>query len=159
LTAALIAASCLAAGSCSSSGSNNDKFMGTWTFDTGSITGTNCTGLSTVSLQGETLTLTKGTMSDLSSTLMSSFGTCTLNLNVMGTVASATAGQTCIFTVAALGGLQVTFGVDSWTVTTTDGMSMTTAATASGQGLASGCTLSLIGAGTKHAGSDAGAGG
>ena len=127
--------------------------MGTWTFDSGSITGTGCTGLSTVNLQGETLTLMKGTMSDLTSTLMSSsFGTCTLNLDVMGTTASATAGQTCMFTVAALGGLQVTFSVSSWTVTTTDGVSMTTAATAMGQGLATGCTLSLTGAGSKHGG-------
>lgn len=133
--------------------------MGTWTFDSGMIMGTGCTGLQPVNLQGETLTLTKGTMSDLSSTLMSSFGNCTLNLNVMGTVASATAGQMCTFTVAALGGLQVMFSVSSWTVTTTDGKTMTTAATAMGQGLAAGCTLSLTGTGTKHSGSDAGAGG
>lgn len=151
-------AACLSVGSCSSSTNNNDKFMGTWTFDSGSISGTGCTGLQTVDLTGETLTLMKGTMSDLVSTLQSSFGTCTLNLDVGGNVASAVAGQSCAFTVAALNGLQVMFTVSSWTVTTANGMSMTTAATAMGQGLAAGCTLSLSGAATKHA-ADAGTGG
>jgi hypothetical protein len=156
-----MAAACLAAGSCSSSTNNNDKFTGAWTFDSGSITGTGCTGLQTVDLQGETLTLMKGTTSDLVSTLTSaSFGTCTLNLSVDGTVASATPGQKCMFMVSALGGLTVTFDVTTWTVTTTNGTSMTTAATATGEGLAAGCTISLTGAGTKHtAGADASTGG
>jgi hypothetical protein len=133
--------------------------MGTWTFDSGMVTGNGCTGLQTVDLQGETLTLSKGTMSDLVSTLQSSsFGTCTLNLDVSGSTASAVAGQKCMFTVAALGGLMITFDISSWTVTTTDGVSMTTSAMATGEGLAAGCTITLTGAGTKHAG-DAGAGG
>lgn len=110
-------------------------------------------------LKGETLSLMKGMTSDLVSTLQSSFGTCMLNLDVSGTVASAVAGQACSFTVTtAVGPLMVTFDVSSWTVTTTDGVSMTTAATAPGQGLASACTLTLSGTGSKHA-ADAGAGG
>jgi hypothetical protein len=117
-------------------------------------------GLTNVNLNGETLTLMKGTTSDLVSTLQSSFGTCTLNLDVMASVASAVTGQSCVFTATtALGPVMVTFDVSSWTVTTADGISMSTAATAAGQGLASGCTIMLSGAGTKHAGADAGAGG
>ena len=158
--APLLAAVSLWAGACSSSGAATDKFMGTWTFDSGTITGTTaCMLPNPVDLKGETLTLVKGMTSDLVSTLQSAFGTCTLNLDVSGSVASAVAGQSCAFTVTTgLGPIMVTFSVSSWTVTTTDGMSMTTAATAIGQGLASSCTLTLSGAGTKHSG-DAGAGG
>ena len=148
----------LAAGSCSTSSSGNDKFIGTWTFDTGTITPTNCQGITPISLVGETLMLAKGTSSDLVSTLQSSFGTCTLNLTVSGTVASADAGQSCMFTVPVAGTpLSFTFNVSSWTVTTTDGVAMTTSAAAAGTGLATGCTISLTGAATKHA-ADASAG-
>jgi len=135
--------------------------MGTWTFNSGTISGTTgCMGLSNVDLTGETLTLAKGTTSDLTSTLqLASLGTCTLNLNISGNVASAVAGQKCMFTAnTTLGPLTVTFDVSSWTVTTTDGVSMSTAAMATGEGIASTCMLTLSGAGTKHA-ADAGAGG
>lgn len=159
--APVAAVACLWAVSCSSSTTHTDNFIGDWTFGSGSsITGTNCMGLSTVSLQGEKLTLAKGTTSDLVSTLQSSsFGTCTLNLNESGTVASAATGQKCTFTVAAIGGLMITFDVTAWTVTTSDGVSMTTAATATGEGLATGCTIMLTGAGTHASGTDASAGG
>ncbi len=153
--APFVAVACLWAASCSSSTNNNDKFMGTWTFDSGSITGTpGCMGVN-VDLTGETLTLIKGTTSDLVSTLQSAFGTCTLSLDVSGNVASAVAGQSCMFTSS---GLALKFDVSSWTVTTANGASMTTAATATGEGIAASCTLTLSGAGTKHA-ADAGTGG
>jgi hypothetical protein len=136
--------------------------MGTWTFDSGAVTpGSGCFGAQPISLTGETLTLTKGSSSDLESTLATSFGTCTLPLDVMSTVASLVGTPPCSFTVPVGGTpVMVTFTVTSWTVTTTDGMTMTTTAAATGQGaLASGCSLTISGSATKHAGADAGAGG
>lgn len=136
--------------------------MGNWTFDSGAVTpGSGCFGAQPISLMGETLTLTKGSGSDLSSTLQTSFGTCTLPLDVMGSVASLVGMPPCSFTVPVGGApVMVTFTVTSWTVTTTDGVTMTTTAAATGQGaLASGCSISISGSATKHSGSDAGTGG
>jgi hypothetical protein len=156
---ALIA--CAAFGGCSSSSNGaTDKFLGNWTFETGTLSAA-CTGLPpfSSSLIGETVTLMKGTSSDLASTLTTSMGTCMLKLTVSGTMATADAGQSCTFNVTA-GGLTVpvTVNINSWTVTTTDGMTMTTNATATGSGgLADGCPVTLGGSATKHAG-DASAG-
>ena len=158
----MIAATCLAASSCSSSSSSNDKFIGTWTFDSGMVTpDSGCLGVAASSLVGQTLTLAKGNSSDLVSTLQSQFGTCSLQLTVMGAVASANPGQSCMFTVPVAGqSLTVTFNVTSWTVTTTDGTTMTTSAAAMGTGLAANCSITLSGSGTKHGnGGDASAGG
>ena len=150
--AVLLLACGLLAGACSTSTSSTDKFVGTWTFDSGTITPTNCQGLGPISLVGETLTLAKGTGSDLVSTLQSSFGTCTLNLTVSGNVADANAGQSCMFNVPVGGTtLTFTFNITSWSVTTTDGVAMTTNATAAGTGLAAACSIALTGAATKHA--------
>ncbi len=140
-------------GCSSSSNSAPDKFVGNWTFSSGSLNAT-CTGLPpfTNDLTGQTLTLTKGMSSDLVSTLTSSLGTCTLKLSVSGTVASAEPAQSCSFNVPVAGtSIAVTVNINTWTVTTTDGMSMTTAATATGSGgLADGCPVTLNGTGTKH---------
>ena len=152
----LLAVACAAFIGCSSSSNSApDKFVGTWTFSSGSLNAT-CNGLPPFmsDLTGQTLTLMKGTSSDLVSTLTSSLGTCTLKLGVSGTVASAEAGQSCNFTVM-VGGLSVpvTVNINTWTVTTNDGVSMTTAATATGSGgVADGCPVTLTGAGTKHEG-------
>jgi hypothetical protein len=157
--AVLLLACGLLAGACSTSTNSADKFVGTWTFDSGTVTPTNCQGLGPVSLVGETLTLAKGTGSDLMSTFQSSFGTCALNLTVSGNAADADAGQTCMFNVPVAGTtLTFTFNVTSWTVTTTNGMAMTTNATAAGTGLAAGCSIALTGSATKHADADASAG-
>jgi hypothetical protein len=155
---------CASVGSCSSSSNGaTDKFIGDWTFDSGMLSA-NCNGLPpfSSSLAGNTLTLIKGTKSDLSSTLTSSMGTCTLDLTVTGTTASADSGQSCTFNVSALGQtVPVTVNINSWTVTTTDGVTMTTAAMATGSGgLANGCPVTLNGSATKHAGgADAATGG
>jgi hypothetical protein len=142
-------------GCSSSSNSAPDKFVGTWTFGSGSLNAM-CNGLPPFmsDLTGQTLTLTKGTSSDLVSTLTSSLGTCTLKLSVSGTVASAEAGQSCSFMVTVGGiAVPVTVNINTWTVTTNDGASMTTAATATGSGgVADGCPVTLNGAGTKHEG-------
>jgi hypothetical protein len=149
---ALVCATLIACSSTSNSGP--DKFVGTWTFDSGQVTpDSGCLGVATSSLTGQTLTLAKGTSADLVSTLMSQFGTCSLQLTVMGTVASANAGQSCMFTVPVAGqSLTVTFNVTSWTVTTTDGVTMTTNAAATGTGLAANCSITLTGTATKHEG-------
>jgi hypothetical protein len=43
--------------------------------------------------------------------------------------------------------------INTWTVTTTDGVSMTTNATATGSGgVADGCPITLTGTATKHEG-------
>ncbi len=160
--AGVLVLACAAFVGCSSSSNGAvDKFIGNWTFDSGTLDA-NCNGLPPFSnnLAGQTLTLMKGTSSDLVSTLASSLGTCTLKLTVSGTVASADPGQSCTFNVP-VGGLSVavTVNINTWTVTTTDGLAMTTGATATGSGgLADGCPVTLSGSGTKHAG-DASAGG
>jgi hypothetical protein len=157
----LLALACAAFIGCSSSANTpTDKFVGTWTFDSGMIMpDSGCLGVPASSLTGQTLTLTKGTTSDLVSTLQSSFGTCSLQLTVMDAVASANPGQSCMFTVPVAGNqLMVTFDVTSWTVTSSNGTMMTTNAAATGTGLAAGCMITLSGAATKHA-TDASAGG
>ncbi len=160
----MLLVACAAASSCSSSTSGaTDKFIGNWTFDSGMLSA-NCSGLPpfSSSLTGNTLSLVKGSKSDLSSTLTSAMGTCTLNLAVSGTTASADPGQSCTFTVNVSGlSVPVTVNIDSWTVTTTDGVTMTTAAMATGSGgVANGCPVMLSGSATKHAGgADAATGG
>jgi hypothetical protein len=49
--------------------------------------------------------------------------TCIINFNIKGTQAVAAPGQTCTIDVATVGALVVT--VDSWTLDTSDGMTMT----------------------------------
>jgi hypothetical protein len=152
---------CASFSGCSSSATTpSDKFIGTWTFDSGSVMpNSGCFGISESSLVGETLTLAKGTSADLQSTLQTQFGTCPLQLTVMDSVASANPGQTCMFTVP-VGGQQVTvtFDITTWTVTSSNGTTMTTAAAATGTGIAASCMISLTGSATKHA-ADASAGG
>jgi hypothetical protein len=150
---------------CSSTGpkAGLDKFVGDWTFDTGALVAS-CAILPTPysnTLTGQTLTLTKGTMSDLVSTLQTTMGTCTLKLTVNGSVASADAGQSCMFNVMVLGNpVAVTVNISTWTVTlnATDPTKMTTSAMAVGSGgLADGCPVTISGAASKH-GADASAG-
>jgi hypothetical protein len=160
--APLLAAACLWAGACSSSTPPSDKFVGTWTFDDGAVTpGSGCFGAQPMSLAGESLTLTKGSSSDLESTLQTMLGTCTLPLNVMGSVASLVGTPSCSFTVPVGGTpVMVTFTVTSWTINSTNGMTLTTTAAATGQGaLAGNCMLAISGNASKHTGSDAGSGG
>jgi hypothetical protein len=146
----------LAAG-CSSTGPKNvDNFVGTWTFSSGTFQATCPPPIPPYSndLTGQTVTLTKGTSSDLVSTLQTMFGTCSLQLGVNGSMASASPGQTCSLTVTVAGTtLPVTLTVTSWTVTTA-GLSMTTAAmgtASSSSGLVNNCPVILTGTASKGA--------
>jgi hypothetical protein len=144
---------------CSSTGPKaaTDKFLGDWNFSSGALVAS-CAILPTPymsTLDGQTLTLTKGTTSDLVSTLQTTMGTCTLKLTVSGDVASADPGQTCTFNVTVLQNpVAVTVGITSWSVTldAADPTKMTTAASAVGMGgLADGCPVTISGAASKGA--------
>jgi hypothetical protein len=162
-TGALLAGLILIAG-CSSTGpkAGVDKFAGTWTFDSGMLQAMCQSPIPPFSsdLAGQTLTLAKGTTSDLMSTLTTMLGSCSLKLSVAGTMASADSGQTCTFNVP-LGGstIPVTVAVTTWTATTTDGVTMTTAVVGAVMGgIADGCPVTLNGTATKRADADASAG-
>ena len=158
----------LIAAGCSSTGpKNTDKFTGTWTFSQGMFTAV-CPGIGTLpnNLTGETLTLTNGTSSDLTSTLHTSYGNCTLQLSVDGTKASATPNQTCDLNVMFGGStIPVTVTVTSWTLTSGSSGGVDTLTTAamgtanSSGGLVSNCTVTVDGVASKSGGgSDASAG-
>jgi hypothetical protein len=155
--AALAAASLFVGAGCSSTGPKDvSRFTGTWTFSSGSFDAT-CPGLPPLSnsLAGEALVLAKGSGSDLTSTLQTSFGTCVLRLSADGTMASATPGQSCMFTVTAVGStFPVTLTVTSWTVVTADGTMMVTTAMGAANGasgLITDCPVTVSGTATKGA--------
>ncbi len=79
---------------CGGSGEDaTEKFVGTWSYSSGTNT-IKCPGEDAVTdVQTGTRTVEKGTDSDLLTT--SSDGVCTLRLNLDGNVASAIAGQQC----------------------------------------------------------------
>jgi hypothetical protein len=143
------------AGSCSSSSGakNTDNFVGTWTYQSGTLNGA-CPGLPAMmnTLTGQTFTLEKGTTSDLLFTL----GTCQVKLTVSGTTASADPGQSCMYTLPTFGAVNVM--ITSWTNETTNGQSMTTNASGTAQ-VVGNCTVTLNGTATKTATPDASTGG
>ncbi len=100
-----------------------------------------------MSLVGQTFTLTKGTMSDLVSTL----GTCEVKLTVNGAIASADPGQMCQFTI---GGTAVSVSIATWTIDSSTGTTLSTNATGSALGV---CNFTLTGTAIKTA-ADASAG-
>jgi hypothetical protein len=162
---AVVLAVLLVAVGCSSTGpKNTDKFTGTWTFSEGMFTAV-CPNLGTLpnNLVGQTITLTKGMTADLSSTLHTTYGDCTLELSVDGTEANATPNQSCDLTVMA-GGLSVPvkLTVTSWKLTsgTASGVAtLTTAATGTANPVGDSCTVTVTGVASKTGGApDASAG-
>ena len=157
----------LAAG-CSSSGpKNTDLFTGDWTFSQGTFTAVCPAGTLPNSLVGQTITLTKGTSADLTSTLHTSYGDCTLQLSVDGTVATANPNQTCNLNVTVAGtSLPVTLALTSWKLTSGSAggvATLTTAATgtanSSASVLVSNCSVTVDGVASKTGGGpDASAG-
>ena len=106
--------------SCGSASHDTSKYEGTWKYTSGSVTGM-CGPMSAMQdLTGSTATLAKGTSSDL---ILTVSPTCIINFNIKGTQAVAVPGQTCTIDVATVGSLVVT--LDSWTLDTSDGMTMT----------------------------------
>ena len=96
-----------------------DKFIGDWKFDSETLMA-DCVSQS-VDLTGKILTLAVIAGNQISAMLP---GICVINFNVAGTTATAPAGQTCSL---PLGAIMVPVSLSSWTLTTTDGVSMSTA--------------------------------
>jgi hypothetical protein len=145
----------LVAAGCSSTGPKNiDKFTGDWTFSEGTFNAV-CPNLGMLpnSLVGQTITLTKGTSSDLTSTLHTSYGDCTLQLSVDGTEANATPNQTCALNVMT-GGLSipVVLTVTSWKLTSSSSngiATLTTAAAGTANPVGDSCTVTVTGVASK----------
>ena len=158
----------LVAVGCSSTGPKNvDRFVGTWTYSSGTLDATCPGGLVpplSSGLAGQTATVTAGTTSDLVATQQTAYGTCTIKFSVDGTTASAPTGQTCTLNVLVAGTtVPVTLTVTSWTLTSSaDGSTLTTAAAgtaSSSGGLVMDCPVTVNGSATKSgAGGDASAG-
>lgn len=109
----------LAAG-CGDTSPDTTKYEGTWTYTSGTVGGT-CAGMTAMrDLTNDTATLAKGTSSDLVLTLSP---TCVIAFNMKGAQAVAAPAQTCTIEVPMVGSLVIT--VDSWTLDTADGVTMT----------------------------------
>jgi hypothetical protein len=145
---------------CGSSGSgvsqaDIDRFVGDWKFDSENISGT-C-GAAGPSLQqdltGQVMTLAQGTGAQIMLTLAS---TCHVTFTVVSaSMATAVPAQSmCSLTVS---GMTVMIAVTSWTLTTSDGMTMSTMQ--AGTALVGLCTVTGSGMATKQTGTatDAGA--
>ena len=97
-------------------------FEGAWKFDS-ELVSASCPGLGDLKqdLTGRTMTLTKGTGAEL---LLDLFDMCKLTFIVTGNTATAKAGQKCSIPVSTFGNQEVE--VTLWTLTTADGMTLTT---------------------------------
>ena len=110
-------------------------FAGSWTFSTGMIDPMCSGGLSLTpfDLTGDTLTITRGTSTQVMTMLTGTGFMCDVTFNVSGTTATAEANQTCAFTVA-VGGTStvVTVDISSWTLTVSgDNLTMSMTGSAS----------------------------
>jgi hypothetical protein len=103
-----------AGGSGGAAGDSTSSFVGSWTFDTGSVTPT-CTGVTppAISLIGNAVTITKIDASHVNFSFSNSELVCKVAFTVSGTTATAESGQTCTITVMGISG---TFDVTSWTL-------------------------------------------
>ena len=108
LAAGLIAAGC---GS-SSSSANAESYVGTWTFQSGTIV-PNCSGitLGNVDLTGDAVTITKIDTSHIQMMVSGGGVMCDVHFTVDGSSAKADAGQTCAL---AESGYTATLQVSTW---------------------------------------------
>jgi hypothetical protein len=133
-------------------GDDTPKFIGSWTYTSGSLAGS-CLGMAIppVSLVGQTVTIAKGTSSDLQ---VGTSSTCSLQFSVDGNRATAKPNQMCTQDFGMMYGAQ-TVTVTSWNFDTSDGKTMTTAfsgsLTASVMGLMIPCTATGTGTLVKDA--------
>jgi hypothetical protein len=117
--AALLALGC---GSGSGGGSNPAAmFTGAWTFGSGSITPMCNVTIPSFDLTGDTMTITRVSDTEVSTSLTGSGVMCNVNFNVSGTSATAVSGQTCLVTVMiTLAGapttVPVTINISTWTL-------------------------------------------
>ncbi len=107
-------------------------------------------------LAGDMMTLTKGTSSDLTSTLHTSYGDCTLQLSVDGTMASATPNQTCMLNVTVAGtAVATTLTVTSWLLTSGSSLgvdTLTTAAMGTATAVGQNCAVTVNGSASRSGG-------
>jgi hypothetical protein len=120
--------------------SNSDPaaaFAGTWTFGSGSIQPVcNVMGVPTFDLTGDTMTITRVSATEVSTSLTGTGVMCNVNFNVSGTTATAQSGQTCLVTVAVNLGtpmnIPITIDINTWTLNVSgDALSIAMTGTAS----------------------------
>ena len=152
--AALLAFGC---GSGSGGGPSNPAamFTGAWTFGSGAITPMCNVTIPAFDLTGDTMTITRVSDTEVSTSLTGTGVMCNVNFNVSGTTATAVSGQTCLVTVMiTLAGapttVPVTIYINSWTLNVSGDsltIAMTGTATAE-QGLIN-CTPTADGSATR----------
>jgi hypothetical protein len=146
----------LLAGGCGSSSTDQtSKFVGTWTFDTGSADAT-CMGLGNFSIPlaglSGTITRVDDSHIQLAASTPCGPGSCTIKYSVSGMTATAESGQMCSLPVQALGGSCQAIAISSWTMTLSG-----STLSASIMGTALVCTATGTGTLTMHPPSDGGA--
>jgi len=113
----LAAAGVLLLACSSSTGSGNAAaFVGTWTYDTGTVTPMNCMVLGqtvpSLDLTGDTVTISQG--ADSAHIQFVAGTACMINFSLSGDIATATAGQTCTIPVS---GVSAVITITAWTLT------------------------------------------
>ena len=146
-----------------SGGDPTAPFVGTWTYSSGSIVPMMCSaGLSVPSfdLSGDPMTVTKdGNM--VAAAIKGNGLMCNVNFTVSGSIATATAGQTCTVMVNAgtLGTITGLVTISTFTLTVSgDMLSMAMTGTATAEGGALTCPTTASGSATRPP-ADGGAGG
>jgi len=140
---------------CGSSSSSDDasKFVGVWTFDSGTITATCSGGLpgGSFPLTGLTGTITR---TDNTHIRLTANASCVIDFTVSGSTAMVVTSppQSCTLNTPTLGPQQI--AINMWTMTLTG---TTMSATISGTALAGVCTASGSGSLSQHGGTDGGA--
>jgi len=88
-------------------------FVGSWTFDSGSVTPMCSVNVAAISLTGSAVAITKIDSSHIKLAFSNSELTCNVDFAVSGATATAESGQTCTITVM---GTSATFKVTTWTL-------------------------------------------
>jgi hypothetical protein len=153
------AATLLALGCSSGTGTTNSDpaamFTGAWKFGSGSIT-PNCNlTIPPFDLTGDTMTITRVSATEVSTSLTGTGVMCNVNFNVSGTTATAVSGQTCLVTVMlSLAGtpttVPVTIDITSWTLNVSGNMlSINMSGTATAEAGLINCTPTADGTATR----------
>jgi hypothetical protein len=124
-----------------------DDFVGSWRYDSGTLTPNMCTVLGMaippIPLTGETITITK---TDATHINVNAGSACDVAFTVSGAVATAAANSTCAVTVM---GVPVTLNITSWTLTLS-GTGLSSAESGSAPLGGSACTASGTGTLTRQ---------
>jgi hypothetical protein len=154
----LLAVLALAAGCSSSSspsGPNADSYVGTWTYQSGSIVPNCPSGLnvSNIDLTGQTMTVTKVDSTHVAVMIAATDVMCDVNFTVNGATATANPGQTCAIQA---NGQSANVSITTWTLTlASSGTQLSTSMSGTATVLIVTCTPTSTGTLTKS-GSDAG---